>query len=351
MGMAPLKKQGPNSYLNSDSKIVVHQNLVLLYSRLGVAMMGEEASMALLNREYKDRLFTFIFGREENREWTLSLYNAINGSHHTDASAIKITTLPNVIYMGMHNDVSFIIANELNLYEQQSSFNPNMPVRQFLYAAKLIEQYLVPHQKRLYWSALVRIPAPKLLVLYNGKDTYDDETILRLSDAYFEGTKGDIEATVRMLNINYGRNKALAEGCKPLQEYAWIVDRIRAYAKEMSKEDAVDKTISEMSDTFILKPFLLKNKAEVKGMILTEFNEVEHEEFVRSMERAEGIRLGKEEGRAEGRAEGRTEALVNLMKNLSIPLEKAAALLNIPQSEYINYQKTILAGSGQNSSH
>ena len=173
--------------------------------------------MSQINREYKDRLFTFIFGREENREWALSLYNAVNGSHYTDASAIQFTTIKEVIYMGMHNDVSFIIANELNLYEQQSSYNPNMPVRQFLYAAKLIEQYLAPIQKRLYWTALVKIPAPKLIVFYNGKDTLNDETFLRLSDAFYEGTKGDIEATVRMLNINYGRNETLAKACKPFK--------------------------------------------------------------------------------------------------------------------------------------
>ena len=89
--------------------------------------------MAQVNHEYKDRLFTFIFGREENREWTLSLYNAVNGSHYTDASAIEITTINEVIYMGMHNDVSFLVGNEMNLYEQQSTYNPNMPLRHMQY--------------------------------------------------------------------------------------------------------------------------------------------------------------------------------------------------------------------------
>ena len=98
--------------------------------------------MALVNREYKDRLFVFIFGREENKEWTLSLYNAVNGSHYTDPSAIEITTIQEVLYLGMHNDVSFVIADELNLYEQQSSYNPNMPLRQLQYLGLLYEGYL-----------------------------------------------------------------------------------------------------------------------------------------------------------------------------------------------------------------
>ena len=158
-------------------------------------------------KEYKDRLFSFIFGREENKEWTLSLYNAVNESHYTDPSKIKITTIKEVLYMGMHNDVSFILANELSLYEQQSTFNPNMPVRQFLYAAKLIEQYLEPTKRKLYWKSLQKIPAPKLVVFYNGTEEHPDETILKLSDAYLGGVKGDIEVAVRMLNSMSAKTK------------------------------------------------------------------------------------------------------------------------------------------------
>ena len=37
-----------------------------------------------VSREYKDRLFKFIFGNPDNKQWTLNLYNAINDSHYTD---------------------------------------------------------------------------------------------------------------------------------------------------------------------------------------------------------------------------------------------------------------------------
>ncbi len=69
-----------------------------------------------VTREYKDRLFRFIFGREKNREWTLSLYNAVNGTHYTDVESIKFTTIEDVLYISMKNDVSFIIADCINLY-------------------------------------------------------------------------------------------------------------------------------------------------------------------------------------------------------------------------------------------
>ena len=88
-------------------------------------------------REYKDRLFCYIFGSEAHKEWTLSLYNAVNGSSYTDPSAITIATLTQVVYMGMHNDVAFLIADEINLYEQQSTYNPNMPLRLLQYTGNI----------------------------------------------------------------------------------------------------------------------------------------------------------------------------------------------------------------------
>lgn len=85
--------------------------------------------MVRAQTRYKDRLFSFIFGSDEHKDWTLSLYNAVNGSSYDDPESIVITTIRDALYLGMHNDVSFIISNEMNMFEQQSTFNPNMPLR------------------------------------------------------------------------------------------------------------------------------------------------------------------------------------------------------------------------------
>ena len=73
-----------------------------------------------VNKEYKDRLLNFIFGSEENKEWTLSLYNAINHSNYTDKDAIEFNTIKEVLYLGMHNDTSFLISDMMQIYEHQS---------------------------------------------------------------------------------------------------------------------------------------------------------------------------------------------------------------------------------------
>lgn len=257
----------------------------------------ENATSTNGNREYKDRLFNFIFGREENREWTLSLYNAINGSDYTDASLIEFNTLGDVLYMGMKNDTSFILSNRMSVYEHQSSYNPNMPVRMLEYVGKLYSGYITKNKVNKYGSTQIMLPVPKLVVFYNGTTDKDDEVILKLSDAFNENhrVEADIEVRVRMLNVNYGHNAKLMEGCKPLMEYSWFVDRIREYQKENSLEESVKKAIENMPESFRIKSFLAVHMEEIKGMLDTEYNEAEvHEAF-------------KAEGHAEGLAEGRAE--------------------------------------------
>ena len=157
--------------------------------------------MAGIQREYKDRLFNFIFGSEENKAWTLSLYNAVNGTSYTDPEEVQINTIKEVLYLGMHNDTSFLMTDDMNLYEQQSSYNPNMPLRMMQYAGNLYEKYIKENDLNKYGSELLQLPVPKLITFYNGIKETEDETILRLSDSFPEGTKPDIEVTVRMLNI------------------------------------------------------------------------------------------------------------------------------------------------------
>jgi len=247
------------------------------------------------NPKYKDRLFNFIFGSEENKTWTLSLYNAINGSDYTDPDVIKIATIKEIMYLGMRNDVAFLIFEGINLYEQQSSFNPNMPVRMLQYAGNLYEKYMIENKLNKFGSKLLKLPSPKLIVFYNGEKETEDDMTLKLSDSFPENSDPDIEVRVRMLNINYGRNFKLLEACKPLKEYSWLVAEVRKNKEQDGIESAIDRAVTDMPDDFILKPFLVAHRAEVKGMLVAEYNE------------AETMELFKEEGRIEGRKEGRIE--------------------------------------------
>ena len=240
--------------------------------------------MTTVNREYKDRVFRFLFGNPENREWTLALYNAINGSNYDNPDDIQFNTIEDAVYLGMKNDASFIIVNSLSLWEHQSSYNPNVPMRFFIYAAKLYEKYIATSDYNPYSSKLQKVPCPKCICFYNGTEGLPEKKLLRLSKAF--DCEADIEVKVTMLNINYGKNRQLMEACKPLYEYAWLVDAIRRHQdKEKNLEAAIDAALTEMPEDFLIRSFLLSNKAEVKGMFLTEYNQ----EKVLEQERLEAI--------------------------------------------------------------
>ncbi|XME02184.1 hypothetical protein QYZ88_016140 [Lachnospiraceae bacterium C1.1] len=299
--------------------------------------------MAEDNKKYKDRLFNFIFGAEENKEWTLSLYNAVNGSDYRNFEEIEITTIKEVMYLGMHNDVSFLMKDEMNLYEQQSSFNPDMPLRMLQYIGNLYEKYVTAHKLNKYGSELLELPVPKLVVFYNGSKNTEDELYLKLSSSFPQGAESDIEVRVRMINVNYGKNPELLEKCKPLGEYAWLVDRIRKIQSDRNAgnpiESAIDRAIKEIPEDFVLRPFLMVHRSEVKGMLLTEYNEDETMQLFREDGRREGRQEGLKEGlkvgRQEGLREGRKEGLAMIctfLKNGGTE-ETAKTMLNVTDAQ------------------
>lgn len=147
-----------------------------------------------------------------------------------------------------------------------------MPMRFFIYGGRLYEKYIAASDYYQYSSMLQPVPSPVCVCFYNGTKEQPERQVLKLSDAY-EG-EGDIEVKVTMLNINYGKNQHMMESCEPLKEYAWLVDAVRRHQSEkMDLDAAVDAALDEMPDEYVIKTFLLENRAEVKSMFLTEYNE------------------------------------------------------------------------------
>ena len=274
------------------------------------------------NRQYKDTVFRMLFSEKEN---LLSLYNAVTGNAYQNADDLKIVTLENAIYMGMKNDLAFMLETNIYLYEHQSTLNPNIPLRDLIYIGIEYQQYV--DDKSLYSSRLQKIPAPKFMVFYNGTDAVDDRVELRLSNAY-EHLAGepDLELKVLMLNVNEGHNKELMEQCQTLKEYAIYVARVRQYASEMNLNDAVARAIDECIKEGILVEFLRKNRSEVKMVSILEYDKEWEEKKLRKAEyeagRSEGIEIGKSEGIEIGKSEG---IEIGKSKGIEIGRDKAMA--------------------------
>ena len=289
--------------------------------------MSEKQPMA--NRKYKDTVFRMLFSEKEH---LLSLYNAVTGKHYEDAEALQIVTLKNAIYMGMKNDLAFLLETNIYLYEHQSTVNPNMPLRNLLYIAIEYQKYV--SDKSLYSSSLLKIPAPKFVVFYNGTDTLEDTVELKLSSAY-EHLDGepDLELKVILLNINEGHNKELMEHCQILKEYAIYVARVRKYAAEMKLEDAVNKAIEECIKEGVLADFLQKNRSEVKMWSILEYDQEVEEKKLRKAEYEAGLEAGLETGRSEGIEIGKSEG-ITIGKNQGIEIGELRILQSIQKSGY-----------------
>ena len=270
------------------------------------------------NRQYKDRLFRLIFGSEKNKKYLLDLYNALNDTNYTDDSMLEITTIQDVVYMGMKNDSSFIIDSELNLFEQQSSYNPNMSFREFEYCAKLLDKWVEENDLDIYSSTLVKLPTPKCYVFYNGTEVHADKEILKLSDAFITKSEG-CEWTVTMLNINKGHNLELMSKCEILREYSDFVAMVRDNSKRMNIPQAVEQTVVDFIERDgLLSGFLKSHRAEVVDVCITEYKEELHLKNVH----------------AEGRAEGKVEVLFSLVADGDISLERAAEKAEIDFAEF-----------------
>ena len=262
------------------------------------------------NRNYKSTVFAMLFG---DRERLLGLYNAISGKNYQDPEALEINTLENAIYMGMKNDLSFLIDDRLSLYEHQSTVNPNMPLRFLFYISDLYSGMTT--EENFYGRKALSIPIPCFVIFYNGSEPQPDRKILRLSDLYTVRMKEtQLELTAVLLNINRNHNRELMEACRDLKDYAEYVARVRKYARELPLSEAVERAITECIQEGVLKEFLEKNRAEVKKMSIYEYDQEKHIRMERQDAWEDGMQEGRREGIKEGELRGRNAQLSELIK-------------------------------------
>ena len=293
--------------------------------------MPENKPNKKIKEDHKDRLFRLVFGREEYKAATLSLYNAITGSDYTDPEELEINTIEDAVYLNMHNDVSFIIAETLNLYEHQSSFSPNIPMRMLLYVSQLYSKMLEVNpnmSNRMHTHSKVMFPAPKFYVFFNGVEKEPEERVLEITDCFMDQSNSDLKLSVKMFNINYGSNKNLMEKCSPLSDYSKFIHDVRKYKIEgKDAKEAVAQAI-ELLPHGLVKSILIAHKAEATEMYLTEYD---HEQTLQGTYEV-GVEDGMAKGMAEANrktaramlAEGLNEDLVS--KCTSLPVEEVRKL-------------------------
>ena len=212
-------------------------------------------------KNYKDSVFTALFSQPDPLR---DLYCAIKDVTLPPDALVSINTLENVLFLDFYNDISFEIGGKLVvLIEHQSTINPNMALRLLLYISRLLEKRI--KSRTLYSKKPVSIPWPEFYVLYNGPEPFPDNAVLQLSDLFEKPEKLGLakmdypllELEVRVININEGRNKTIANRCKKLAEYSTFIAKARAFWDELgSLEEAIKAAIKYCSRHDILTQFL-----------------------------------------------------------------------------------------------
>lgn len=246
----------------------------------------------MANKEYKSDVFSMLL---QDKKRAMEIYNAINGTDYDDPELVEMTTLDDKSFsLTVRNDASFILDANLSLYEHQSTYCPNMPLRDLLYFASIIQKRIKAQKRDIYGGRILKIPVPHFVVFYNGKEDAPDQYDLRLSDAFEKETEDpEIELVCHVYNINSGKNTPLLSKCQTLREYMYFVDMVRKNNEISGNlEDAIEKAINQCMEENVLRDFLAQHREEVMHVMTLDYT------FERrlEMQRAEAIEDGERIG-------------------------------------------------------
>jgi len=311
-------------------------------------------------RQYKDNVFCLLY-RDKNN--LLDLYNGLNDTNYTNVNDLTVTTLKGGVYMKYKNDASFVFGQDLYMFEQQSSRNPNMPLRFLHYLSDVYRQMY--NNSDLHRSTTLKIPVPHFVTFYNGKQPLEAESILRLSDMYEKEIDcPELELMVRVININTGaiinkklldteknhiingtnqsdefhnsNNKVSSDNtnsftysseflskCETLKDYMSFVNKVRVKTdvERLDIRTAVTEAVDECIAENVLSEFFRNHREEVITVSIYEYDEEGHLEIVKEEGRqlgiAEGEKLGIIKGEEKERSNG-IKVFIKLCKDMNL---------------------------------
>ena len=109
------------------------------------------------NRNFKSSVFSLMM---QDKVKALNVYNVLGNSHFDNPEDVEIITTDGGISLSVRNDASFIIGTDMNFYEHQSTYNPNMPMRSLIYCTDAIDRRIKEKNENLYGHKQIKIPTP-----------------------------------------------------------------------------------------------------------------------------------------------------------------------------------------------
>ena len=251
------------------------------------------------NRNFKSSVFSLMM---QDKVKALNVYNVLGNSHFDNPEDVEIITTDGGISLSVRNDASFIIGTDMNFYEHQSTYNPNMPMRSLIYCTDAIDRRIKEKNENLYGHKQIKIPTPRFVVFYNGREKRPAVEKMYLSSAYMGEKKNpDLELSCTVYNLNAPENKKLLEKSEVLYGYTFFVNRVNANKENgMELEQAIDEAIDTCTRENILKDFFGTYKNEVRRIMALDFT------FERQIE------LTKMEYYQDGEKDGQLQNMISL---------------------------------------
>ena len=288
------------------------------------------------NRQYKDSTFRMLFTIKKN---AADLYYGLTGITAAE-NDIVMDEIGGLLTSQLNHDVSFRIGNKLIfLVEHQSTLNENMPVRLLIGIAELFNRYIRSiDEKAIYLKKLIKLPSPEFYVLYNGKYDAPQQQIMKLSDAFGENDKGNLELKATFINIKCEENAPLLQRSQVLREYSRLVYYVEKGREEgLTLKPAIKNAIEKCLKENILCEFLQQYRKEVEIVMTMEYNRDAENAACREEGREEGLKKGIEKGRKETAISN----IRSLMETIGFTAEKAMDALKIPKEERPQYLAAI----------
>lgn len=185
-------------------------------------------------RPYKDTIFRMLYHDKEN---LLLLYNAVNGRNYTNVEDLQIVTLENAIYMGMKNDLAFIMDMNLYLYEHQSTYNSNIPLEEAV--TRAVDECI---EEGILAEFLVKNKAEVIKVSIYEYDKEFEEKKLRKAE-YEAGVEAGVESGIELgersllkkqIKKKLKKRKSIGQIADELEEEVTAIQRI---IEEIQKEE------------------------------------------------------------------------------------------------------------------
>ena len=175
-----------------------------------------------------------------------------------------------------------------NYYEHQSTYSPNMPLRNLLYYTEDVRRWIRKGEKNIYRRSTIPVPTPHFVVFY----------------------KSGV-----LLHALIG--------------YTFLIELVRKYSQDMGLEEAIYTAIDECIDSDILAEFLRAHRNEVEKLMNLDFT---HERLLELTARDEfnaGFQQGVEQERKNSEKKrlkdaARIKELEDILaaNNISMPTER-----------------------------